>query len=352
MHTIIEDMTAGPDPDKIARGGEILKAGGLVAFPTETVYGLGGNALDATASRRIYEAKGRPSDNPLIVHIADTKDLPPLAKEVPDAAWKLAEAFWPGPMTMIFRSSGMVPPETTGGLDTVAVRLPSNEIARALIRAGGGYVAAPSANASGRPSPTLAAHVIADLEGKIDMVIDGGEVGIGLESSIIDLTEDVPVILRPGFISQEMFARVLDRDVAMDRGLQGTDPSVHPRAPGMKYRHYAPKAPMYLVEGNTDAVCDFINEQIKIEAENGRTAGVLAAAETFSRYRGGVCKCIGARLHPETITRSLYRLLREFDQAGVSVIYSETFDLPQVGPAVMNRLKKAAGGQIIQVTGK
>ena len=352
LQTIIEDMTAGPDPDGISRGGQILKAGGLVAFPTETVYGLGGNALDETASRRIYEAKGRPSDNPLIVHIADTKDLPPLAKEIPDAAWKLADAFWPGPMTMIFRSSGLVPSATTGGLDTVAVRLPSNEIARALIRAGGGYVAAPSANASGRPSPTLASHVIADLNGKIDMVIDGGEVGIGLESSIIDLTEEVPVILRPGFISQEMFARVLDADVVMDRGLQSTDPSVRPKAPGMKYRHYAPKAPMYLVDGPSEAVCDFINEQVRKEAESGRTAGVLAAAETSSRYLGGILKCIGTREHPETITRSLYRVLREFDEAGVSVIYSETFDVPQVGPAIMNRLKKAAGQQIIQVTGK
>ena len=192
------------DMDALREAGRILRSGGLVAFPTETVYGLGGNALDPEASRRIYAAKGRPSDNPLIVHIADLEHLFPLIREFPEDARKLAERYWPGPLTMIFQKSDLVPYETTGGLDTVAVRFPDNAIAREMIRQGGGYVAAPSANTSGRPSPTLARHVEEDLGDRIDMIIDGGQVNIGLESTIVDFSEDHPVILRPGFLNQEM----------------------------------------------------------------------------------------------------------------------------------------------------
>ena len=202
MQTILEDMRSGISEEGIRLGGEILKQGGLVAFPTETVYGLGGNALDAEASAKIYAAKGRPSDNPLIVHIADWEAIRAIVSEIPEAAKRLADAFWPGPLTMILNKSDLVPYATTGGLETVAVRMPVNPIARALIRAGGGYVAAPSANTSGRPSPTKAEHVAEDLNGKIDMIIDGGIVDIGLESTIIDLTDGAPTILRPGYVDE------------------------------------------------------------------------------------------------------------------------------------------------------
>ena len=253
MQTIIAVMHDGIDETQIRRAGDILKEGGLVAFPTETVYGLGGNALDAQASAKIYAAKGRPSDNPLIVHIADWDALYKIASEIPPEAKKLADAFWPGPLTMILKKSDAVPMATTGGLDTVAIRMPSNEVARALIRAGGGYVAAPSANTSGRPSPTCAAHVAQDLGGKIEMIIDGGNANIGLESTIVDLTEGKPTILRPGYINQEMLEQVLD-EVEMDRGLISPDSNVHPKAPGMKYRHYAPRAELTILKGSPEAV--------------------------------------------------------------------------------------------------
>ena len=200
------------DMEGIREAGEILRQGGLVAFPTETVYGLGGNGLDPQASAKIYRAKGRPSDNPLIIHIADMEDLEKIVKEVPESAKKLASVYWPGPLTMIFQKSDIVPYETTGGMDTVAVRMPDHPLAQALIRAGGGYVAAPSANTSGRPSPTMASHVEEDLDGKIDMILDGGPVGIGLESTIVDFTEEIPTILRPGYINQEMVRRVIGAD--------------------------------------------------------------------------------------------------------------------------------------------
>ena len=223
------------DMEAIQKAGKILKEGGLVAFPTETVYGLGGNALDPKASMKIYAAKGRPSDNPLIVHIADIDDLAKITTEIPKGARILAEKYWPGPLTMILPKADIVPKETTGGLDSVAVRFPSDRIAQELIKAAGGFVAAPSANTSGRPSPTMAEHVEEDLGDAIEMIIDGGQVGIGLESTIVDFTEDVPVVLRPGYISLEMLKDTLG-DVRMDRGLLITDSRVNPKAPGMKYR--------------------------------------------------------------------------------------------------------------------
>ena len=211
-----------PDNEALQEAGEILKRGGLVAFPTETVYGLGGDGLNPDSSRKIYAAKGRPSDNPLIIHIADMDSLGKLVTQVPGKARKLAERFWPGPLTMIFQKSREVPYETTGGLESVAVRMPSHPVALALIRAGGGYVAAPSANTSGRPSPTKAEHVVEDLQGKIEMIVDGGDVGIGLESTIVDFTEEIPVILRPGYVNQSMIEEVIG-PVRMDKGLLITD---------------------------------------------------------------------------------------------------------------------------------
>ncbi len=346
MQTIMMDMTQSVDPEQMQQAGGIIRSGGLVAFPTETVYGLGGNALDPEASKKIYAAKGRPSDNPLIVHIADLKDLAPIVTSVPDAAVKLAEAFWPGPLTMIMPKSDLVPKETTGGLDTVAVRMPNHPAALALIRAGGGYIAAPSANTSGRPSPTKAEHVAQDLSGRIEAIIDGGEVGIGIESTIVDLTEEVPVILRPGYINQSMLQEVLG-EVRMDKAFTVSDPSVRPKAPGMKYRHYAPKADLKIVEGPQEAVVDTICRLARDEQAAGGKAGIIAVEETAARYRDGLVKTIGSRAHEETIAMHLYSILREFDESEVSVIYSEAFDTPRMGQAIMNRLIKAAGHQIL-----
>ena len=349
MKAEIVAMTADAiDHAALARGGEILKQGGLVAFPTETVYGLGGNALDPMASKKIYAAKGRPSDNPLIVHIADLNALVPIVKEVPEKAKILAEKFWPGPLTMIFEKSDLVPLETTGGLNSVAVRFPSDPIAAELILQAGGYVAAPSANTSGRPSPTTAQHVEEDLGDAIELIIDGGPVGIGLESTIVDFTEDVPVVLRPGYISLEMLQEVLG-DVRMDKGLIKPDSKVHPKAPGMKYRHYAPKADLAIVEGPTEEVINAINQFVKEDQANGLQAGIIATEETISRYPCGTVKCIGSREAEETIDHNLYEVLREFDQCQVSKIYSEAFYTPKMGQAIMNRLLKAAGHKIINI---
>ena len=316
MRAEVVSMTADNlDMEAIRRGGDILKQGGLVAFPTETVYGLGGDALNPQASMKIYAAKGRPSDNPLIVHIAEFDKLAPIVTEVPEKAKILAEKYWPGPLTMILPKSDLVPQETTGGLDSVAVRFPSDRIAQELIKAAGGYVAAPSANTSGRPSPTTAQHVEEDLDEAIEMIIDGGQVGIGLESTIVDFTEDVPVVLRPGYISLEMLQETLG-DVRMDKGLIAADSKVRPKAPGMKY---------------------------------GEQVGIIATDETKDRYPEGLVVSIGSRKEEETIAHHLYEVLRDFDQSAVRSIYSEAFYTPRMGQAIMNRLLKAAGHKIIQV---
>lgn len=333
--------------EAIQKAGKILKEGGLVAFPTETVYGLGGNALDPAASMKIYAAKGRPSDNPLIVHIADLKDLARVTTEIPEGAQILAKKYWPGPLTMILPKADVVPRETTGGLDSVAVRFPSDRIAQELIKAAGGFVAAPSANTSGRPSPTMAEHVEEDLGDAIEMIIDGGQVGIGLESTIVDFTEDIPVVLRPGYISLEMLREVLG-EVRMDKGLLITDSSVRPKAPGMKYRHYAPKADLSIVEGPQEEVIDCINRLTRETAAKGLKAGIIATDETRAQYANGLVLSIGSREEEETIAHHLYEVLRDFDEADVNVIYSEAFYTPRMGQAIMNRLLKAAGHKIIK----
>lgn len=348
MKTIIEDMTEKISPEGIRLAGEILKNGGLVAFPTETVYGLGANALDEEAAAKIYAAKGRPSDNPLIIHIARIEDLEKIAERVPRQALRLAEAFWPGPLTMIFQKKETVPYGTTGGLDTVAVRMPDHKIAREVILCGGGYIAAPSANTSGRPSPTTAAHVAKDLSGRIDMIIDGGNVKIGLESTIVDLSGETPVILRPGYINQEMLQEVIG-SVEMDKGLLAEDEKIRPKAPGMKYKHYAPKADMVIIEGKPEAVVNKINAQIAEGEKQGKKIGILASDETAARYHGGIVKSIGSIYDELTISQHLYGILREFDELAVTEIYSEAFETPKMGQAIMNRLIKAAGHQIWEV---
>lgn len=349
MKAEVVSMTAeNLDMEAIRRGGEILKSGGLVAFPTETVYGLGGDALNPEASRKIYAAKGRPSDNPLIVHIAEMDKLEAIVAEVPEKARILAEKYWPGPLTMILPKSDLVPKETTGGLESVAVRFPSDRIAQELIKAGGGYVAAPSANTSGRPSPTTAQHVEEDLGENIEMIIDGGQVGIGLESTIVDFTEEVPVVLRPGYISLEMLQETLG-EVRMDKGLIAPDSKVRPKAPGMKYRHYAPKADLAVVEGPQEKVIETINRLAQQAAENGEQVGIIATEETKDRYSAGLVVSIGSRKEEESIAHHLYEVLRDFDQSAVRSIYSEAFYTPRMGQAIMNRLLKAAGHKIIRV---
>lgn len=328
------------DQGVMERAGALLRAGALVAFPTETVYGLGANALDEEAAKKIYAAKGRPSDNPLIVHIAGLSALERIAAQIPAEARMLADAFWPGPLTMIFHKTEEVPPGTTGGLSTVAVRMPSDEIARELIRQGGGYIAAPSANVSGRPSPTTARHVYEDMNGRIPLILDGGPVPIGLESTIVDLTEDCPVILRPGYITPAMLCGVLG-EIRVDRGLIAEDSSILPKAPGMKYRHYAPRAPLRIVEGGAEQVIAYINEQ----ALSAEKVGIICTEETKERYPRGDVKCIGSRKDERSIASHLFQVLREFDEDRVARIYSESFDTPGLGQAIMNRLLKAAGHQ-------
>ena len=334
----------GFEADELAEAAQIIRDGGLVAFPTETVYGLGGNGLDPQASQKIYAAKGRPSDNPLILHIAKIDQLHEVVSEIPEAAATLAEAFWPGPLTMIFKKTDCVPYETTGGLDTVAVRMPQHMGALQFLEEAGVPVAAPSANTSGRPSPTTAQHVYEDLQGKIPMILDGGAVTIGLESTIVDLTEEIPTILRPGYISLEMVQAVLG-EAKMDKGLISSDSNIHPKAPGMKYRHYAPKADLKIVEGPVEKVVAYINEKAK-----AGKVGIICTEETKDRYPAGDVKCIGSRKSELSIASHLFAVLREFDEDGVDAIYSESFQAPGLGEAIMNRLLKAAGHQRVDVS--
>lgn len=343
------DIISDADDKELRKAGDILRQGGLVAFPTETVYGLGGDALNRESSHKIYAAKGRPSDNPLIVHICKFEDIYPIVKEVPKEAEQIAQAFWPGPLTMILPKSDKVPIETTGGLETVAIRMPSHPVAQKLIAYAGGYVAAPSANTSGKPSPTVAKYVVEDMMHKIDAIIDGGEVGIGLESTIIDLTVSPPQILRPGYITREKLAEVLGQ-VDTDVTIMSADSGQAPKAPGMKYRHYAPKGDLTIVQGDPETVAEYINQQAVSDRENGEKVGVIATRETVDRYRADVVKSVGSRKDEESIARHLYTILREFDDEDITRIYSEGFDTDGFGQAIMNRLLKAAGHKVINVT--
>ena len=337
------------DDEKLMEAAEILRAGGLVAFPTETVYGLGANALNEEAAKKIYAAKGRPSDNPLIAHISKPEELAPLVKEVPEAGKKLMEAYWPGPLTMIFPKSDIVPYGTTGGLDTVAIRMPDHPVALELIRRSGVPIAAPSANTSGRPSPTKAEHVMEDLHGKIPMILDGGAVMVGVESTIIDFTETVPVILRPGWITKESMEEFLGCEVLMNTSLKASDHGI-PRAPGMKYKHYAPKAEMVLVLGDDqEKVVDHINQLAKEQKEQGKKIGIIASDETKDLYQADEVVSVGQRAHLETVTAHLYDVLREFDHKDVDMIYSEGFEGEPLSEAIMNRMVKAAGHEILRI---
>ena len=332
------------DESLIKEAGEIIKKGGLVAFPTETVYGLGGDALNPESSKKIYAAKGRPSDNPLIVHIYRLEDLDRIVKNVSEDAKKVMDAFWPGPLTLIFEKTDVVPKETTGGLDTVAVRFPIHPTAMAFIEAAGGFVAAPSANLSGRPSPTLAKYVCEDLNGRVDMIIDGGNIPIGLESTIVDMTSEVPMILRPGFVSKEMLEEVLG-EVKVDPTILDANSTERPKAPGMRYRHYAPKADMTIVRGEDEKVSARINEMAKEHKE----CTVICVDEHVKDYPGLNIKNVGSAKDSNEIASNLYKILRECDDEGVDFILSESFSDKGIGAAVMNRLIKAAGHKILDV---
>ena len=350
---------SGDDTSGIKHSARILQQGGLVAFPTETVYGLGANALDAFAASKIYAAKGRPSDNPLIVHIADTRDVYELAEEVPDTAVMLMEAFWPGPLTIILPKKSMVPDGTTGGLKTVAIRMPSHPVALKLIKESGVFIAAPSANISGRPSPTTAKHVVEDMTGRADIIIDGGDVGIGIESTIVDLTGDKPTILRPGFITKSMLENIIG-PVYIDPAIINPDPSLRPKAPGMKYTHYAPKGELTIVESKDTSyalpqdnsftpVTDTINTLVREKEAMGYKVAVIASKETAAAYKCANVLVAGESDKGETIAARLYGLLRQCDDLSVDYIFSEAFDKGELGNAIMNRLLKAAGHRVITV---
>lgn len=357
---IIEDRNHIKD-EELREAAGILRSGGLVAFPTETVYGLGGNALDEDAARKIYAAKGRPSDNPLIAHVSCMEEVAPLVKEIPEAGKKLMEAFWPGPLTMIFPKSRKVPYGTTGGLDTVAIRMPDDPVANRLIALAGVPVAAPSANTSGRPSPTTADHVWQDMNGRIEMIIDGGPVGIGVESTIVDVSSAVPAVLRPGAITMEMLEAVLG-NVSVDPAILGPlSADVRPKAPGMKYKHYAPKADLTLVEPEDvdrengldekqlQAMIGKVQELSRQKIEAGCKVGVICTDESRHCYTDGEVRSIGERKSQASVAHNLYALLREFDDLGVDYIFSESFPKDHLGQAIMNRLSKAAGYKIVKV---
>lgn len=333
------------DLEDLKEAAEIIKRSGIVAFPTETVYGLGANGLNEEAVKKIYKAKGRPSDNPLILHIGEVEQLESLVKELPETALKCIQAFWPGPLTIILRRKTIVPDIITAGLTTVAVRMPENPIARALINLAKVPIAAPSANLSGRPSPTSGKHVMEDMLGKIEMIIDGGETGIGLESTVLDLSEELPIILRPGGITYEDLKKVLP-DVIEDKA--NLEKDLLPKSPGQKYRHYAPKAEMILFTGDLENIISNIKKHTDKSNIEYKKVGIMATDETKDNYSNAIVKSLGTRKDKKTIANSLFNILREFDNLDVDIIFAEGVDLDHIGLAIMNRMMKASGGKIIK----
>ena len=326
----------------------MLKDGKTVIFPTETVYGLGANALDENAAAKIYEAKGRPSDNPLLVHVSDIEDVDELVEKVDDKAKLLMEKFWPGPLTILFKKKPIIPDRTSGGLDTVAIRMPSDEVARKLIRASGVPIAAPSANISGKPSPTKAEHIIKDMEGRVDGILIGGECNFGVESTIVDFSGEYPMVLRPGCITLEMLSEVLGK-VEIDPSIQNKDDNIHAKAPGMKYKHYSPNAEVFIVSGSQDNKIKKINELIDENSKNGYKTGVLCMKMNSSKYNA---KTFELGNSYEEAAHKLFDELIKLDEEGIDIAYAESFDESGVGVAIMNRLKKSAGYRIINADNK
>jgi len=336
-----------PVSEYLERGAKVIRDGGTVIFPTETVYGLGADALSETAIAKIFEAKGRPSDNPLIVHISSLDMLVYLIKEpISEKTKMLIDKFWPGPLTMIFKKSDNVPYGVTAGLDTVAVRMPDHPIAFELIKKSGRPIAAPSANISGKPSPTRGNHVINDMIGKVDVIFCGDDSKVGLESTVLDLSGEIPVILRPGAVTLEQLEEVIG-EVRIDKGIlqeKGT-----PKAPGMKYAHYAPDAPMYIVKGSTENAAKKINELALLSESEGKKVGILAASTNGHLYNSDVVIGFGETNNLEEIGANIFHALRELDRMKLDIIYAEAVDEKGIGMAIMNRLKKAAANRIIEV---
>lgn len=345
--------------DCIVKAASVLRWGGTVAFPTETVYGLGANALNSDAVAKIFEAKGRPADNPLIVHIAHVKELDDLVIEIPPKAEQLMSAFWPGPLTIIFKKGDKIPSLVTAGLDTVAIRMPAHPVALSLIEKANVPVAAPSANLSGKPSPTKGMDVLKDLGGRVDTILDGGLCLVGLESTVLDLTVDPPIILRPGGISKEDLELIIGR-VDLDPALllEVEEPEFQPRSPGMKYVHYAPKAEIIVVKGLCCHNVDNLNPLIEKEKKQGKRVGLILTEETASKYKPPYDKpsllpdslqVLGSREEPELIAHRLYNSFRVADRKSLDIVFAEDIPTEGLGLAIMNRLIKAAGHRIIRL---
>lgn len=335
------------DDNLISEAASFIKEGKLVAFPTETVYGLGANGLDQEAIIKIFKAKGRPQDNPLILHIHSIEQLKSLVEEIPEIAHECIKRFWPGPLTMIFKRSSIVPDMITAGLETVAIRMPDHKIALELIKYARTPIAAPSANLSGKPSPTSAKHVIEDLSGKVDMIIDGGNTGVGLESTVLDLSGDVPIILRPGGVTLEDLKEFIP-NVTQDLGTIKEGQGIIPKSPGQKYRHYAPKAEMIVYTGDVEKIVDRIREKASESINQGLKVGVMATEETKDSYKQGLIKVVGSRKNKETIAANLFHTIRAFDNEDVDIILAEGVEKDHIGMAIMNRMMKASGGKIIK----
>ncbi|MFQ3546607.1 L-threonylcarbamoyladenylate synthase [Halobacillus rhizosphaerae] len=324
-----------PGDSAVAEAGRLLSEQQVIAFPTETVYGLGADATNKGAVQRIFQAKGRPADNPLIVHVANRKQVADLVTAIPDIAEKLMDAFWPGPLTLVLESNGQAAENVTAGLSTVGIRMPDHPLALALISAADKPLAAPSANRSGRPSPTTAAHVEQDLSGRIAGILDGGSTGVGVESTVLDCTSEIPVILRPGGITKEDLERVLG-EVVVDPALANQEEQ--PRSPGMKYTHYAPEAPLCLVAGSDH----FFQKHLKQVKSDGQRVGVMASYELAEQLDHEPVISCGSRENIEEVAHRLYAALREFKKSDVDLILCESFNESGVGAAIMNRLTKAA----------
>ena len=338
-----------PNPAQIQTAAQIIKSGGLVAFPTETVYGLGADALNPAAVLALFEAKKRPLDNPPIIHIADKSEVYKLAKDVPKKAELIMKEFWPGPLTLILKRSRIIPNVTVADLATVAIRMPKHKVALALIKQSNCPIAAPSANLAGKPSPTTTKHVYEDLNGRIDAILDGGPTTIGVESTVLDLSVNPPTVLRPGGTTFEALKKVLS-NVQLHPFVEAETelPIEKIKSPGMKHRHYAPKADVILVEGSISAIKSKIQELAKAYALKDEKVGILATDETQKFYEAAVVKSLGSRFNLEIIAQNLFRLLREVDSEKVDVIIAEGISSEGMGLAVMNRLRKASGYHIIK----
>ena len=320
---------------------ELLDGGKTVIFPTETVYGLGANALDKTAAEKIFLAKGRPSDNPLIVHIGDMDDLKPLVKEIPETAKKLIDKFWPGPLTLIFNKSDIIPQTVTGGLNTVAIRMPSHDVASKLLKLCNVPVAAPSANLSGKPSPTVFRHVKDDMDGRVDAIIDGGDCSVGVESTVLDLSGEKPILYRPGGVTAEEIENLIGEIVITTKAKEGESP----KSPGLKYKHYSPNADVIILHGNGEDVIKFVNEK-----GSEQKVGVLIFDE-FNEFSDDiVVQSLGSNKRPEDAAHRLFTAMRELDSQCVNVIYAPEIPDSGMWRAVRNRLYRAAGENIIDVS--